>query len=247
MFLPSFLVLDSHNNIYIAMEIMAEKNEKLDPRSFIAIGDTLSNISSFCDCLLGVDIMCSMLLCPINLFCTTFFSYFGVWETINDSCSSSYSRPRDKQHRRANWKLISQAYKCCLFVSRSKQSFFFLCRPYLEGVWVVATGTWRRQRLHSQFTIISPKLNKIPFVPRSPRGQERTTSAACSASPSSRPTRTSCWGPTRWRSSISTCSAPTTWLRRGSPPSSSTSSPWGWPPSTSTNTPCPMASTPATR
>ena len=45
MFLPSFLVLDSHNNIYIAMEIMAEKNEKLDPRSFIAIGDTLSNIS----------------------------------------------------------------------------------------------------------------------------------------------------------------------------------------------------------
>ena len=78
MFLPSFLVLDSHNNIYIAMEIMAEKNEKLDPRSFIAIGDTLSNISSFCDCLLGVDIMCSMLLCPINLFCTTFFSYFGV-------------------------------------------------------------------------------------------------------------------------------------------------------------------------
>ena len=29
MFLPSFLVLDSHNSIYIAMEIMAEKNEKL--------------------------------------------------------------------------------------------------------------------------------------------------------------------------------------------------------------------------
>ena len=68
MFLLSFLVSDSHNNIYIAMEIMAEKNEKLDPRSFIAIGDTLSNISSFCDCLLGVDIMCWMMLCPINLF-----------------------------------------------------------------------------------------------------------------------------------------------------------------------------------
>lgn len=128
MFLLSFLVSDSHNNIYIAMEIMAEKNEKLDPRSFIAIGDTLSNISSFCDCLLGVDIMYWMMLWPINLFCTTFFSYFCVGETINDSYTS---RICDKQHRRANWKLIPMLIM--LFVSRNKQSFPFSLDPLPRG------------------------------------------------------------------------------------------------------------------
>ena len=140
MFLPSFLVLDSHNNIYIAMEIMAEKNEKLDPRSFIAIGDTLSNISSFCDCLLGVDIMCSMLLCPINLFCTTFFSYFGVWETINDSCSSSYSVISSTGEPIGNWfPQLIMMFVCLLSPEVNKVSSFCVvplpggCGWWLQG------------------------------------------------------------------------------------------------------------------
>ena len=74
-----------------------------------------------------------------------------------------------------------------------------------------------------------------------------TTSAVCSASPSSPLTPTSCWGRTRWRSSTSTSSAATTSSRRGSPRSWSTRWPSDWQLFTSTSTPSPTDWTPATR
>ena len=51
-----------------------------------------------------------------------------------------------------------------LFVSRSKQSFFFFSRPSPVRMWVVATGTRSQQKLHSHFTIISEKLKLFFFT-----------------------------------------------------------------------------------